>query len=177
MLINSPNILFVFVVYIIASLLYNVFAVLVIFTLSSVWHAILDNFRPITVWALDLLIFYCVNQALGESWTQYSYIQIIGMIVLLYGTAVYNAPNPGSVLLKGEWYSFGINCSREYDAIRMEQEKADGLASPLLRAKDSMFDDELNRDTKQLSQVTNETYVWNSLSSLEEEDEDESCLN
>lgn len=107
---------------------------LVTFTLSSIWHAILDNFRPITVWALDLLIFYCVNQALGESWTHYIYIQIIGMIVLLYGTAVYNAPNPGSVLLKGEWYSFGINCSREYDEIRMEQEKADGLASPLLRA-------------------------------------------
>jgi hypothetical protein len=26
--------------------------------LSSVWHAILDNFRPVAVWAADLALFY-----------------------------------------------------------------------------------------------------------------------
>lgn len=29
---------------------YNIFAVYVTHFLSSVWHAILDNFRPISVW-------------------------------------------------------------------------------------------------------------------------------
>ena len=58
-------------------------------------------------------------------WTAYSYLQILGMCVLIYGTAVYNAPNAGSVLLDGKWYSFGINCTTEYEAIRREQEEAD----------------------------------------------------
>ena len=31
---------------------YNIFAVYVTHFLSSVWHAILDNFRPISVWGM-----------------------------------------------------------------------------------------------------------------------------
>lgn len=46
------------------------------------------------------------------------------MGILLYGTAIYNAPNAGSILLEGEWYSFGIDCSKEYAAIRREQQDA-----------------------------------------------------
>ena len=37
-------------IYFFTIFMYNVFAVLVTFQLSSIWHAILDNFRPITVW-------------------------------------------------------------------------------------------------------------------------------
>lgn len=93
--------------------------------LSSVWHAILDNFRPITVWVTDLAIFYFISPFFGEVWTPYSYLQIAGMGVLLYGTAIYNAPNAGSLQLEGQWWAFGINLSSEYNAIRLEQEEAD----------------------------------------------------
>ena len=93
--------------------------------LSSVWHAILDNFRPITVWVTDLFIFYYINPLFGEVWTQYSYLQIVGMAVLLYGTAIYNAPNDGSLQLEGQWWGFGMNFTSEYDAIRREQYEAE----------------------------------------------------
>lgn len=36
----------------------NSFSVLVTYMMSSVWHAILDNFRPITIWIVELLMFY-----------------------------------------------------------------------------------------------------------------------
>ncbi|KAL3781545.1 hypothetical protein HJC23_000030 [Cyclotella cryptica] len=124
MFMNSRNIQVAFVIYFFTIFFYNLLAVLVTFMLSSVWHAILDNFRPITVWGTDLFIFYHISPAFGEMWTQYSYLQIFGMGVLVYGTAVYNAPNAGSVLLEGQWYSFGIDCSKEYEAIRREQEEA-----------------------------------------------------
>mmetsp|Transcript_8907 Transcript_8907/g.20011 ORF Transcript_8907/g.20011 Transcript_8907/m.20011 type:complete len:474 (+) Transcript_8907:91-1512(+) len=127
-LMNSRNIQFAFVIYFFTIFFYNLFAVLVTFMLSSVWHAILDNFRPITVWVTDLVIFYYINPLFGEVWTQWSYLQIGGMSVLLYGTAIYNAPNDGSLLLKGQWWAFGINLSEEYDAIRQEQEEADSDA-------------------------------------------------
>jgi hypothetical protein len=34
--------------------------------LSAIWHAILDNFRPITIWVLDLYIYYSLFPGTGE---------------------------------------------------------------------------------------------------------------
>ena len=75
----------------------------------------------------------------GEAWTKYGYLQIAGIAVLLYGIAIYNAPNKGiSLLLEGQWWAFGIDCSKEYSTIKREQEEAnadvevDDLDEPLL---------------------------------------------
>ncbi len=121
MICNNTTIQIAFGVYFFSIFFYNFFAVLVTFLLNSVWHAILDNFRPITVWIADLVIFYCITQALGEEWTVYSWVQVAGMVVLLYGTAIYNAPNAGSISLKGEWFSLGFDYSDEYEAIKEEE--------------------------------------------------------
>lgn len=95
--------------------LYNALACLVTLMLDSVWHAILDNFRPATVWMVDLFIFYYVNTSFGEQWNaSWSWLQLVGMITLLYGTAIYNAPNEGSVKLTGGMWSCYIDCSDEY---------------------------------------------------------------
>ncbi|EQC29411.1 hypothetical protein SDRG_12874 [Saprolegnia diclina VS20] len=88
--------IFVFVI-----LGYNVFAVFVTFLLDSIWHAILDNFRPITVWGTDLLLFYVFTPGtFGEAWTIWSWLELGGMLMLLLGTAVYN----GSIQLPGHYY-------------------------------------------------------------------------
>ena len=43
--------------------------VLVTFMLSSVWHAILDNFRPISIWAVQIVLYYYVTDGQhGEPW-------------------------------------------------------------------------------------------------------------
>jgi len=86
---SSTTIQLSFIVYFFAIFGYNLFAALVTFLLNSVWHAILDNFRPITVWSTDLFIYYVIVQTgdLGEPWTKWSFIQLTGMFVLFYGTA------------------------------------------------------------------------------------------
>ncbi len=118
MISNTPAIQAVFTLYFFSILLYNVLALLVTFMLDSVWHAILDNFRPITVWGMDLFIFYCVTQNFGEKWSaQWSWLQLLGMFILLYGTGIYNAPNPGSILLTGKAQNCYLDLSHEYDAI------------------------------------------------------------
>ena len=114
---NSSAIQAMTVVYFFAIFGYNLFGILVTYMLNSVWHAILDNFRPITIWGTDLFIFYFISHSFGEVWTVYSWIQVLGMIVLLYGTAVYNAPHTGSIAYRGQWYSFGLDFSKDYDAI------------------------------------------------------------
>jgi len=94
---------------------YNALACLVTLMLDSVWHAILDNFRPATVWIADLFIFYYVSTSFGEQWNaSWSWLQLVGMITLLYGTAIYNAPNEGSVKLTGGIQSCYMDCSDEY---------------------------------------------------------------
>lgn len=103
---------------------FNLFCVLVTFLRSSIWHAVLNIFRPLTVWGTDLFLFYALRATgdLGEAWTPCSWLQLIGMVVLIYGTAVYNAPDSGSIRLKGEWYSLGMDFSHEYKEIDSEQE-------------------------------------------------------
>jgi len=63
---NSSSIQLTFFLYFIAIFGYNVFAVLVTFMLNSIWHAILDNFRPITVWVVDLIIYYGFTQVVYD---------------------------------------------------------------------------------------------------------------
>ncbi|GAB9464568.1 Drug transporter [Globisporangium polare] len=101
MLKNSTFLQVIALVYVIVILAYNVFAVSVTYLLNSIWHAILDNFRPITVWGTDLLLFYVfTRQAFGEAWTIWSWLQLAGMVTLLAGTAVYN----GTIKLPGFAY-------------------------------------------------------------------------
>jgi len=95
---NSPAALALAVAFCVLVFVLNSFSVLVTYMMSSVWHAILDNFRPITIWIVELLLFYALSGgAYGEAWTDGSWLQLGGMIILLFGTAVYN----GSIKLPG----------------------------------------------------------------------------
>eukprot|EP00527_Entomoneis_sp_CCMP2396_P007731 CAMPEP_0198141624 /NCGR_PEP_ID=MMETSP1443-20131203/4607_1 /TAXON_ID=186043 /ORGANISM="Entomoneis sp., Strain CCMP2396" /LENGTH=432 /DNA_ID=CAMNT_0043804427 /DNA_START=336 /DNA_END=1634 /DNA_ORIENTATION=+ len=126
MFVNTPGIQYAFVIYFFAIFGYNLFAVLVTFALNSIWHAILDNFRPITVWMTDLCIYYVLTDGrYGEAWSVFSYLQLAGMFVLLYGTSVYNAPHAGSIKLKGDWWALWLDLTREYDAVEQELHDAE----------------------------------------------------
>ena len=103
MLRNSPLARLVVAVFVLVILGYNVFGVSVTYLLCSIWHAILDNFRPITVWGADLLLFYTFTHGqFGEAWTNWSWLQLGGMVLLLLGTAIYNGTLklPGFVYLE-----------------------------------------------------------------------------
>jgi len=97
MLGNNALVMQLSVIFCITVFILNSFSVLVTFMLSSVWHAILDNFRPITIWATQLAIFALSGGTHGEKWSRGSYLQLLGLAVMLYGTAVYN----GSATLPG----------------------------------------------------------------------------
>uniref|UniRef100_A0A7S3KW66 EamA domain-containing protein n=1 Tax=Amphora coffeiformis TaxID=265554 RepID=A0A7S3KW66_9STRA len=122
MLKSTPSIQLLMFLYCLSIFIYNLFAVLVTFSLSSVWHSILDNFRPMTVWVTDLVLYYSLaTNTFGEPWTAYSWIQLGGLFILVYGTMIYNAPDAGSIKLRGEWYSFGLDFSDEYHDIQAQR--------------------------------------------------------
>jgi len=96
MLSNSPAASALALTFCVLVFILNSFSVLVTYMMSSVWHAILDNFRPVTIWIVQLSIYYTFSHGqYGEAWTDGSYLQLAGMALLLVGTAVYN----GSIAL------------------------------------------------------------------------------
>eukprot|EP00752_Nemacystus_decipiens_P007702 g6885.t1 len=106
MLSQSKTIQVTLLVFFVTITTYNIFCIYVTAYLSAIWHAILDNFRPVSVWSTDLVIYYVItNGAFGEAWTQYSWLQFAGMMVLFVGTAVYNGSLKLPFLSYGEDYS------------------------------------------------------------------------
>jgi len=91
MLSKSMGILGMTITYVFVITGYNAAAIFVTFLLDSVWHAILDNFRPISVWGTQLALYFITNKKFGEKWVTASWLQLGGLVLLLVGTAVYNA--------------------------------------------------------------------------------------
>lgn len=50
MISNSPQLKMLVAAFVLTVTIYNCMAVYVTKYLSAIWHAILDNFRPITIW-------------------------------------------------------------------------------------------------------------------------------
>ena len=118
---NSVAIQNIFLLYFMSVFAYNILALLVTKMMDSVWHAILDNFRPITVWIVDLFIFYVMTRAFGEPLSPYSWLQLLAVFVLIYGTLVYNAPNAGSLELRGGAQSCFMDFSNEYEEVTLAE--------------------------------------------------------
>ncbi len=110
MLGSNSLLLTLLIAFVLIVFLYNVFCIYITFLLNSIWHAIMDNCRPVAVWVCGLALYYSIGKV-GEPWTSSSWIELVGMITLFYGTAVYNGNLvfmnlsthvPGSELEEGE---------------------------------------------------------------------------
>jgi len=98
---NSTEIQIVLFGFFVTVMLYNVCGILITKLGSSMWHTILDNFRPVSVWGMDLILFYAITHGVfGEAWTTMSYVQLAGMCILILGTLIYQ----GKVKIKGLSY-------------------------------------------------------------------------
>ena len=49
--------------------IYNCMVVYVTKYLSAIWHAILDNFRPISIWWVHSCVLWCVVTCHAGAWT------------------------------------------------------------------------------------------------------------
>lgn len=75
-------------------LIYNVCGMEVTDSLSAVNRVVIETLRTLCVWLVDLFIFYALTDgALGEGWTAYSHLQLLGFALLVCGTILYNYDN------------------------------------------------------------------------------------
>jgi hypothetical protein len=57
--------------------------------LSAVHRQLINASRTVSIWAIELLLFYQVKDTLGERWSRFSFLQLGGFIVLLAGSLIY----------------------------------------------------------------------------------------
>ncbi|KAJ1451007.1 hypothetical protein M885DRAFT_530847, partial [Pelagophyceae sp. CCMP2097] len=79
-------------------LVYNLVGNMVTKQLSAVMRSILESVRTLGVWVISLLLWYTFDdRASGEEWTNFSFLQLAGFALLVYGTIAYKEilPIPG----------------------------------------------------------------------------------
>mmetsp|Transcript_1402 Transcript_1402/g.2285 ORF Transcript_1402/g.2285 Transcript_1402/m.2285 type:complete len:482 (-) Transcript_1402:241-1686(-) len=138
---NSRQLSLLALAFVVTVTMYNCAAVYVTKYLSAIWHAILDNFRPITVWGMDLALFYVLlpQSGFGESWVfPASWVQFIGLLLLLFGTAVYN----GSVVTFSDMQYAQLSADEKEDLAKSAS--ADGLGG-LIRTPSYMASPSITR--------------------------------
>lgn len=88
---NSQELLGVVLLYTFSCGTFNATGIAVTASLSGVHRMMLDASRTVLIWAFGLWVHYCYDSKslIGESWTSYSWLQLVGFAVLVTGQAVY----------------------------------------------------------------------------------------
>lgn len=88
---NSPTLQKVVVIYLVSVFTYNISAMMVTYNLSAVHRTLLEASRTAVVWAVDLVIHALYpTSGFGESWNSWSYLQLLGFVMLVLGQATYS---------------------------------------------------------------------------------------
>jgi drug/metabolite transporter (DMT)-like permease len=90
MLGNSNGLVWLCFGYFCTILIYNISANIVTQCLSAVVRSILEACRVMGVWCVGLFFFYSgLAVSIGEKWSNWSYLELFGFMVLMYGTFTY----------------------------------------------------------------------------------------
>jgi hypothetical protein len=134
---NSGTLCGLAIGYFFAILIYNVAANFVTQCLSAVVRSILEACRVMGVWLVSLIFFYGASgglRAIGEKWTNWSYLQLFGFLILMYGTFAYKA------LVKIPWVSNDV-----YEMAKLEENTNqaainDGPSYNVLLTSEDLYD-------------------------------------
>merc|ERR1712113_991864 len=74
-------------------LFFNVAAMNVTGVLSGIHRVMMNATRTMILWIFGLVVFYGFDSKLpfGESWTPYSWLQLIGFVIMVLGQCIYGA--------------------------------------------------------------------------------------
>jgi len=87
---NSPELQKVVVVYLVSVFTYNIAGMMVTYALSAVHRTMLEASRTAVIWSIDLAIHsFLPNSSFGEAWNSWSFLQLLGFVLLILGQATY----------------------------------------------------------------------------------------
>jgi hypothetical protein len=84
---NSPKVLAGCITYTVVIAVYNLASQAVTKHLNAICRSILEACRTLGVWVVDLVLFYILQmEDVGEPWTAWSVMELVGFTLLVYGT-------------------------------------------------------------------------------------------
>lgn len=90
---NSPQLMGLILLYIVAVGTLNVTANNVTKYLNAIVRSILEAVRTLGVWIAGLFMYYVFHWQStgtpGEAWTPYSWLELLGFVIMVYGTMAY----------------------------------------------------------------------------------------
>lgn len=88
---SSGNLIAITVVYCIAVLLVNIYGMFITEEFNAINRTIFEAIRTGGVWVVNLIIHAIFpDSPFGEYWCKWSYIELVGFIILIFSTLIYN---------------------------------------------------------------------------------------
>lgn len=87
---GSEMLLTLTLTYMVSIAMYNLAGLKVTKSISAVTRCLVDSCRILVVWFISLGMYYFGDQRYGVPWTNASYVQVLGFILLIAGTLIYN---------------------------------------------------------------------------------------
>jgi len=88
---GSRNIVILTVIYMASIAMYNLCGLKVTQGISAVMRCLIDGCRTVAVWAVSLSLYYSGYEEYGSPWTPHSGLQLVGFVLLIFGTLIYNS--------------------------------------------------------------------------------------
>lgn len=88
---NSKPLAIVILTFMFSCATFNATGIAVTAMLSSIHRMMMDASRTLLIWAFGLFVHYYVdkNSPNGEVWTEYSWLQLVGFVILVTGQSIY----------------------------------------------------------------------------------------
>lgn len=88
---SSGNLIAITVVYCVAVLLVNIYGMFITEEFNAINRTIFEAIRTGGVWVVNLIIHAIFpDSPFGEYWCKWSYIELVGFIILIFSTLIYN---------------------------------------------------------------------------------------
>ena len=92
---NSAGLIALFCVYPIITCITSVVSAVVTKNLSAVHNGLISVLRVGILWVIELILFYTLagnpfGKQLGEPWTRYSILKLVGFLIVLFSTLLYD---------------------------------------------------------------------------------------
>ena len=88
---SNGNLIAVVVVYCVAILLLNIYGMCITDEFNAINRTIFEAIRTGGVWAVNLIIHAIFpDSPFGEYWCKWSYIELLGFVILIFSTLIYN---------------------------------------------------------------------------------------
>jgi hypothetical protein len=124
LIVNSLPLIIISIAFSLATYVFSIFSIFLICKVGPIWSSVTGGYTIIVIWIVQIALNILSDGKYGDVLSYASIFEFIGILLLVYGVAIYTAPTPLSILVTGNnCLSCGYDFSDEYDEVIRQVEK------------------------------------------------------